>query len=77
MAKITERYAFRLIRFSMLEDRAQMDSNCAIPLAQFTTVVGKRSLLHVYEKTAFRSKRNILIGRDAFKSQSMSYSLKW
>ena len=51
MAKITERYAFRLIRFSMLEDRAQMDSNCAIPLAQFTTVVGKRSLLHVYEKS--------------------------
>ena len=41
----------------MLEDRAQMDSNCAIPLAQFTTVVGKRSLLHVNEKK-LRSEAN-------------------
>ena len=31
MAKITERYAFRLIRFSMLEDRAQMDSIAPSP----------------------------------------------
>ena len=60
MAKTAGGYAFRLIHLSMLEYRAQLDFNCAIPLAQFTTVVDKCVLLHVSEKAAVKSKRSIL-----------------
>ena len=50
MTKTAGGYAFRLIHLSMLEDRAQLDFSCAIPLAQFTTVVDKCALKHVSEK---------------------------
>ena len=61
-------YAFRLIRLAMFKYRAQFDSNCAIPLAQFTAVVGKCALLHVSEKQLSEANETFLIDREALKS---------
>ena len=66
MTKTSGEYAFRLIHLSMLEHRAQFDFNCAIPLAQFTTVFGKCALLHVSEKLLSKLNEAFLIGREAF-----------
>ena len=66
MTKTAGGYAFHLIHFSMLEQRAQFDFNCAIGLAQFTTVVDKCALLYVFEKAAVKIKRSILNGSGRF-----------
>ena len=64
MTKTAGGYVLRLINLSMLKHRAQLDFNCAISLAQFTTVAPhKCALLHVSEKVAVKIKRSILIGR--------------
>ena len=60
MTKTAGGYAFHLIHFPMLEQRAQLDFNCAIGLAQFTTVVDKCALKHVSEKAAVKIKQIIL-----------------
>ena len=66
MAKTAGGHAFRLIRFSMLEHMGAIGFQFRHPLAQFTTVVGKCALLHIPEKAAVRSQRNIIYWSGGF-----------